>query len=236
MSGRTVILVSHHVQLCFTGASYIVALDNGHLLFAGDQEAFKASHVKGTLVHTAGGNSTEGTASTSTCKLMTTDESLLATLVQDSVDPDTMSETSSTVVNEPQTKADRKAPRKLVEDEKRAVGRVSRDVWELYVKACGAYKYWAWFSFVLVLGALCPVAENWWLKYAHGHGSLMWHGLTPHPQDMVWIEHRRGRNQRTDLLHHRLCCGKYCYSEYLSITYLLTDHFHRFESDRLYYS
>jgi ABC-type branched-subunit amino acid transport system ATPase component len=33
-----VILVSHHVQLCFTGASYIVALDDGHLLFAGDQE------------------------------------------------------------------------------------------------------------------------------------------------------------------------------------------------------
>ena len=29
MRGRTVILVSHHVQLCAPGASYIVALDNG---------------------------------------------------------------------------------------------------------------------------------------------------------------------------------------------------------------
>ena len=176
MSGRTVILVSHHVQLCSTGASYIVALDNGHLLFAGDQETFHASPVKGTLVHTAGGHSTEGTASTSTSLLVAADESLVATLVQNGVEPDPMSETSSTVVNEPQAKADRKAPRKLVEDEKRAVGRVSRDVWELYVKACGAYRYWTWFSFVLVLGALCPVAENWWLKYVYG--VAVWCGMS----------------------------------------------------------
>ena len=33
MRGRTVLLVSHHVQLCDLGASYIVALGNGHLQF-----------------------------------------------------------------------------------------------------------------------------------------------------------------------------------------------------------
>jgi len=233
MSGRTVILVSHHVQLCLTGASYIVALDNGHLLFAGDKETFQASPVKGTLVHTTGGNSTEGSASTSTSKFVAADESLVATLVQDGVGPDPISETSSTVVNELQAKADRKAPRKLVEDEKRAVGRVSRDVWELYVKACGASRYWTWFASVLVLGALCPVAENWWLKYVYSDGSLVWHGLISYPQDMVWIEYRGGASQRTGILYRCLCCGKYSYSEYLLITYLFTDHSHRFESDRL---
>ncbi|OJA10751.1 hypothetical protein AZE42_04250 [Rhizopogon vesiculosus] len=40
VSERTVILVSHHVQLWLTGASYIVAPDNGHLLFAGDRDTF----------------------------------------------------------------------------------------------------------------------------------------------------------------------------------------------------
>jgi hypothetical protein len=158
-----------------TGASYIVALDNGHLLFAGDQEAFQASSVKGALVHTIGGDVKKG--------------HIIATSVEPGADPDPTSETSSTVVNEPQAKPDRKAPRKLVEDEKRAVGRVSRDVWELYVKACGAYGYWAWFSSVLILGSLCPfssvlilgslcpVAENWWLKYVHDDNCLLWCGL-----------------------------------------------------------
>ena len=42
MRGRTVILVSHHVQLCAPGASYIVALDNGRLQFQGKQAEFQA--------------------------------------------------------------------------------------------------------------------------------------------------------------------------------------------------
>ncbi|KAG1862050.1 multidrug resistance-associated ABC transporter [Suillus subalutaceus] len=169
MHGRTVILVSHHVQLCLTGASYVVALDNGHLLFAGEREAFEASPVKGTLVQTMGGaGKGRGTASTSKSPSVSAGDSPVATLVQDDVEPDPISETGSTVVNEPQANVERKAPRKVVEDEKRAVGRVSRDVWELYVKSFGAQGYWAWFLFVLVLGALCPVAENWWLKIWSG--------------------------------------------------------------------
>jgi ABC-type proline/glycine betaine transport system ATPase subunit len=166
MNGRTVILVSHHVQLCVTGASYVVALDKGHILFAGDQEAFQASSVKEALVHTGGGDVKK--------------EHIAATSAEPGAEPDPASETSSTVVNEPQAKPDRKAPRKLVEDEKRAVGRVSRDVWELYGKACGAYGYWAWFSSVLVLGSLCPVAETWWLKYVHDDSRLLWCGLMWH--------------------------------------------------------
>src|SRR5258708_34306289 len=49
MRGRTVILVSHHVQLCAPGASYIVALENGHVLYKGDRQGFQSSGVKDTL-------------------------------------------------------------------------------------------------------------------------------------------------------------------------------------------
>ena len=49
MRGRTVILVSHHVQLCAPGASYIVALDNGRLQFQGGRDEFIASGVLKTL-------------------------------------------------------------------------------------------------------------------------------------------------------------------------------------------
>lgn len=177
MHGRTVILVSHHVQLCLTGASYVVALDNGHLLFAGEREAFEASPVKGTLVQTMGGaGKGQSVASASKDTSVAAGDSPVATLVQDDVEPDPISETTSTVVNEPLVNVERKAPRKVVEDEKRAVGRVSRDVWELYVKSCGTYGFWTWFLSILVMGALCPVAENWWLKYVYNVSSLLSHG------------------------------------------------------------
>lgn len=51
MRGRTLILVSHHVQLCAPGASYIVALDNGRVSFAGNFDSFKVSGVMAGLVH-----------------------------------------------------------------------------------------------------------------------------------------------------------------------------------------
>ena len=36
MRGRTVILVSHHVQLTAPGAAYVVSLENGLLQYAGE--------------------------------------------------------------------------------------------------------------------------------------------------------------------------------------------------------
>jgi hypothetical protein len=116
-----------------------------------------------------------GVASTSKNTSVAAGDSPVATLVQDDMEPDPISETTSTVVNEPLANVEQKAPRKVVEDEKRAVGRVSRDVWELYVKSCGTYGFWAWFLSILVMGALCPVAENWLLKYVYNVSSLLSH-------------------------------------------------------------
>lgn len=58
-----------------------------------------------------------------------------------------------------------KAPRKLVEDEARAVGRIGREVWKTYLHALGGKGYWSIFGLVLVLASLPPVLENGWIKY-----------------------------------------------------------------------
>ena len=146
MVGRTVILVSHHVQLCAAGANYIVALDNGRVQFAGDYEAFQGSGVIRTLVQTTdAGDSKEEEV-----------EEVL----------DTESETSSTVAaSTPDVTVDRKPPRKLVEEEKRAVGRIGRDVWKAYILACGNGWFWAIFITVLVVASLSPVFENGWIRF-----------------------------------------------------------------------
>lgn len=118
MRGRTVILVSHHVGLTLPGANYIVALDNGTLEYAGDREGFlvsgilkelekdkKAQKEQELLVEDAGIVDLEGANTSESGKVA--GESASTKVL------------SAAVVKAPAT-AVRKAPRKLMEDEKRA--------------------------------------------------------------------------------------------------------------------
>lgn len=158
MRGRTLILVSHHVQLCAPGANYIVALDNGRVQYQGGREAFMSSAVLKSLSQSSNEPA---------------DDKDEAPAIEDITDvvPESKtggesSETSSTTapVPEPEDKVEKKAPRKLIEEEKRAVGRISKDIWVTYINACGGILYWTTFILSLVLAALSPVFENGWLR------------------------------------------------------------------------
>ncbi|KAF7325781.1 Multidrug resistance-associated ABC transporter protein [Mycena kentingensis (nom. inval.)] len=157
MKDRTIILVSHHVQLCAPGAAYIVALDNGRVQFQGSQEGFQTSGVMNKLVQSTTANEEEQT------------EAALDGLPSASVKEDGADEEETVPIKK---EAKDKAPRKLVEEEQRAVGRVARDVWATYIKACGAGWYWVVFVLVFVVAALGPVVENGWIGYwSRGDGS-----------------------------------------------------------------
>ncbi|KAF8438137.1 hypothetical protein L210DRAFT_968152 [Boletus edulis BED1] len=173
--GRTVILVSHHVQLCAPGASYVVALDNGRVAFQGDHDSFNGSPVMATLVHANTGESDEKEAHSPVTEKA---EIQYETADVTSAETEPVSETSSTAFTTEESKSERekkKSPRKLIEEEKRAVGHIGRDIWETYVRACGGYTYWIVFALSLLLGALSPVIENWWLK--------TWSGADPAEAD-----------------------------------------------------
>ncbi|KAJ7485641.1 multidrug resistance-associated ABC transporter [Mycena latifolia] len=155
MKDRTVILVSHHVQLCAPGAAYIVALDNGRVQFQGNREDFQTSGIMSRLVQTTTANEEEQT------------EAAIETLPsvvpsQGEGSDDSQSTVTPSVVP---AKKEKSSPRKLIEEEARAVGRVARDVWATYIKACGGAWYWALFVFIFVLAALGPVLENGWVSY-----------------------------------------------------------------------
>lgn len=163
MRGRTIILVSHHVQLCAPGASYVVALENGRLLYKGDRQDFQSSGVMHSLAHSGAVESIgrdegekddeSGSGSGSTIpntEISSVDESLGGV----------------TSIDENLT-TKKKGPRKLVEEETRAVGRVDRSVWKTYFKACGGASYWLIFAISFLLAALSPIAENGWLRCAH---------------------------------------------------------------------
>ncbi len=156
MRGRTVILVSHHVQLCTPGAGYIVALENGRIQYQGDRQGFQASSVMQTLVQ----SSSESTDEKEEAAI----EDLKPSSSQTPSEAQSTTDTTVTAVATPKSDKKAKAPRKLVEEEKRAVGRISRDVWSTYIHACGHWPFWAVFMLILLLAALSPVLENGWLR------------------------------------------------------------------------
>ncbi|KAH9947499.1 multidrug resistance-associated ABC transporter [Amylocystis lapponica] len=175
MRGRTVILVSHHVQLCVSGASYIVALDNGRVQFQGDQTNFRSSGVLNTLVQSGAADPADDKAEPAVHdvdEMIPEKEQSNATTERSSETSSTVAATTTDVVTaDPEAKPEqKKAPRKLIEEEKRAVGRISKDIWATYISAAGGYLYWATFAFALGLAAISPVLENGWLRIWTGAG------------------------------------------------------------------
>ncbi|KAH6918109.1 ATP-binding cassette transporter [Coprinopsis sp. MPI-PUGE-AT-0042] len=146
MMGRSLILVSHHVQLCASGAAYVVALDNGQLEFAGDSAAFRASGVSRRLGQSDGSASVAGQSEGS---------SQTATL-------DTAEE--ETKAGAPSGKEE-KVARKFVEEETREVGHIKRGVWSLLVKSCGGYLYWTFLAILFVLAPISVILESAWIKH-----------------------------------------------------------------------
>ena len=169
MRGRTLILVSHHVQLCAPGAKYIVALDNGHVQYSGDYENFRTSGVLNTLVQSGASDPADDKEETVVEKVEEIiEDAVEGSTLRESTEASAASESSSTIAPTPaetEAKPDKKkAPRKLVEEEKRAVGRISKDIWATYIKACGGWGYWGIFILTLALAGLSPVFENGWLR------------------------------------------------------------------------
>ncbi|EMD35632.1 hypothetical protein CERSUDRAFT_85569 [Gelatoporia subvermispora B] len=169
MQGRTIILVSHHVQLCSAGASFIVALDNGRVQFQGDRESFRTSDVLNTLVQSGAGDASDDKEETVVPDVEEIaekqDKSNGHTEQASEADSSTAAATPVETEAKPEVK---KAPRKLVEEEKRAVGRIGKDIWTTYIGAAGGWAYWSIFGLMLILAALSPVLENGWLRVWSG--------------------------------------------------------------------
>ncbi|KAJ7485719.1 multidrug resistance-associated ABC transporter [Mycena latifolia] len=155
LTGRTVILVSHHVQLCASGAAYVVALDNGRVQFQGDTTAFSTSGIFGSLVqladNAAHAETDDHPAADSNAERSTSLQSSDASLVD---------------------AAAKKAPRKFVEDEGRTVGRIGSEIWLVYMQAWGGYWYWMVLVLILVVAACSPLLENGWLKIWSGSPDI----------------------------------------------------------------
>ncbi|KAF8893222.1 hypothetical protein CPB84DRAFT_1848688 [Gymnopilus junonius] len=162
MTDRTVLLVSHHILLCGPDSKHILALENGRVQYSGSWKSFHGSTIMNSIL----------VSSVAEYKAAANDN------IQDSVEQiyESSAQSDAVVLSAAQvlqgngdaesatTIIRTREPRKLVQEETRSEGRISLDVWKLYVQACGNLWFWAPCLSVVLLSCMSPVWENGWLK------------------------------------------------------------------------
>ncbi|KAJ6542743.1 multidrug resistance-associated ABC transporter [Mycena capillaripes] len=136
LAHRTVILVTHHVELVLPGAHYVVRMLDGRIDAQGTVQELRARGVLDEIAQEA-------------AEEVKKEELALPVGV---VDSNTLTE---------QTEA--KKPRKLVEDEHRDTGSVKWAVYKTYLAASNYY-IWALLMLLIIIQQLRGVGEKVWIK------------------------------------------------------------------------
>ncbi|KAG0292891.1 hypothetical protein BGZ96_003540 [Linnemannia gamsii] len=136
VAGRTILMVTHQVQLCLTSASLVVVLNKGEVLGSGTpEEAVRNEWVENiSLSALKDGESSE----VSTLR----NEDAQTKLKKD---------------------AKEKTGVKLTEDEKKVEGAVAWEVYKTYLIASGGWPFWIGLVVLFLTRELVDVSQNAWL-------------------------------------------------------------------------
>ncbi|KAI0092260.1 multidrug resistance-associated ABC transporter [Irpex rosettiformis] len=145
LANRTVILVTHHVELVLPGTNYLVRMLDGRIDTQGVVKDLRArgvlddiTHDESAEVHKEEQQAAEAMASAEATAL---------------ADPET--------ADAPQEEA--KKPRKLIEEEKREEGSVKWNIYKTYLRA-SSYWTWALLTLIIVCNQGLAVGEKVWIK------------------------------------------------------------------------
>ncbi|KAJ7105197.1 multidrug resistance-associated ABC transporter [Mycena epipterygia] len=144
LAHRTVVLVTHHVELVLPGAHYLVRMLDGRIVTQGTIEDLRAQDVLDHIAHDA------------TVEVQKEELAVTADTSLDTTDAEPA-----------------KTPRKLVEDEHREEGGVKWKTYKSYLKA-SSYMIWCFLALIVVLEQFLSVGEKLWIKtwgeaYKEGH-------------------------------------------------------------------
>ncbi|GBC08504.1 hypothetical protein RclHR1_08170012 [Rhizophagus clarus] len=158
MKGRTRILVTHHVRLCLTGATYLIVVKSGKISF------------KGTISELCDSGE---------LNLILEDEdshagiNYLPETLDDTVNQEnskvTSHQTASTSSNfesnnDIQLIKKNSKPRKLVQEESRPTGMVRFKIYMTYLRANGSFLFWLSALMLFISTRCAQVLGSWWLK------------------------------------------------------------------------
>ncbi|KAF9007209.1 multidrug resistance-associated ABC transporter [Cyathus striatus] len=135
LARRTVILVTHHVELVLPGAYYLVRMLDGRIDTQGIVAELRAKGVLDDIAH---------------------DAEVEAQKEEVEKEVAAVEETGNLPV-------DTKKPRKLVQDEHRETGGVKWSIYKRYLEA-SSYWIWAFLFSLVVFSQFLGVAEKFWIK------------------------------------------------------------------------
>ncbi|KZT05166.1 multidrug resistance-associated ABC transporter [Laetiporus sulphureus 93-53] len=147
LAHRTVILVTHHVELVLPGAYYLVRMLDGRVDTQGMVKELRARGILEDIAHEE--------------EVEAHREEQIAEAEEASpnaeIDAELEGENGGKAVDKS------KKPRKLIEDEKRETGSVKWDIYKTYLKASS---YWTWtiLCFLILLTQILGVTEKVWIK------------------------------------------------------------------------
>jgi hypothetical protein len=159
-------VVSHHTHMCAPAAAYIVVLGEGSVLFAGDRPDFEQSSFAEQYL--GGHEEKEKPKEKKIIKLTNKRLNLPGTQASPATSDVSSSEmdSSSDDDDDVSISGEKKAPRKLVEDEKRSTGQIAWRVWMAYFSANGHVVFWAFFVAVFLAAEFGEVGETLVLRCA----------------------------------------------------------------------
>ncbi|KAI9266436.1 P-loop containing nucleoside triphosphate hydrolase protein [Phascolomyces articulosus] len=159
LQDRTVILVTHHVNLCIKGAEYVVALKDGKVVTQGKPQDVIATGVLGDEVVLS--DDDDETLTTTTAGLS---EASSRTLTKKKKGSDSPNKGNKDNGGGSTSKTNGGTGGKLTQEEARAEGSVSWKVYAVYFYASGGFPFWiaVLLLFALTQGAI--MSQDYWLK------------------------------------------------------------------------
>ncbi|GAA6053022.1 hypothetical protein JCM3770_002387 [Rhodotorula araucariae] len=188
LENRTVILITHHISLCLGSADYLVRLSEGRVTLQGHVDELDTGDLTTELVEEDDQAGEAEAADASEKQLARSgkvdaqdpheaEHAALAALA-----PSVTATPGASTPVPPAPEATAKRSGKLIEEEKRATGRVKWSVYNLYLRSAG-YWTWAFMVALLFLGRAGRVADRayfrWWGESYRVEESLFFRMFLP---------------------------------------------------------
>ncbi|PWA02834.1 hypothetical protein BB558_001011 [Smittium angustum] len=163
VSDRTIVISTHHIQLCLPSVSWVVLMRDGKVVVQGPpSEATKHPEFEGIVAAITTKKDKKRKIRPRTNKKYLTEDEYNT---QNSIESNNIliqSENETTSNNE--IDVDIVDETNIDSEEKRETGRVKLDVWVTYYKASGGFVFWIIIMIFAVLFQLVSIYHNYWIK------------------------------------------------------------------------
>ncbi|KAL1948407.1 hypothetical protein VTO73DRAFT_12482 [Trametes versicolor] len=187
LANRTVVLVTHHVELVLPGAHYLVRLLDGRIDTQGTVQDLRASGVLDDITQVE--------------EIEAHKEEQAVEEAKVEEDPDAEIDAVVAGETEAATKS-KKKPRKLIEEEHRETGGVKWNIYNTYLKA-SSYITWAILFSLIIMTQILGVGEKFWIKiWGEAYGEASGEPLQFSYSYRDYAEHQQVLDNSFSALHH----------------------------------